>query len=300
MSHIVRAPGGPGGAAARTTRCASSWHSRGATFIMLGAVVLCVTGAEALYADLGHFGKRPIRLAWFARGDAGAGAQLLRPGRAAAAAPRGASKNPFYQMAPAWALLPLVVLATAATVIASQALITGAFSRHQAGDPARLPAAPAASSTPACATPARSTCPFVNWGLFVAIVLAVVMFRSSSNLASAYGIAVTHRHADHHRADLLRDPLRLEATRWRCASPRPASSSSSTSPSSRPTCSSCSTAAGSRCVIGGGMFTLMITWKQGRAPAQRQAARRRDRPAQLSSRRCSSARRRASKARRCS
>ena len=98
----------------------------GTTFIILGAVVLCVTGAEALYADLGHFGKR--RSAWpGSRGDAGADAQLLRPGRAAAGAPE-AVKNPFYMMAPEWALLPLVVLATMATVIASQALITGAFS----------------------------------------------------------------------------------------------------------------------------------------------------------------------------
>jgi KUP system potassium uptake protein len=73
----------------------------GTTFIILGAVVLCVTGAEALYADLGHFGKRPIRLAWF-RGHAGAHAQLLRPGRAAAGEPE-AVKNPFYMMAPDWA-----------------------------------------------------------------------------------------------------------------------------------------------------------------------------------------------------
>ena len=89
------------------------------------------------------------------------------------------------------------MLATAATVIASQALITGAFSRHQAGDPARLPAAHAIEHTSVRDTRARSTCPSVNWALFVAIVLAVVVFGSSSTLAAAYGIAVTHRHADH-------------------------------------------------------------------------------------------------------
>ena len=103
------------------------WENPGVTFILLGAVVLCVTGAEALYADLGHFGKKPIRIAWFAvvmpsltLNYFGQGALLL--------ANPAAVKNPFYMMAPDWALIPLVVLATAAAVIASQALITGAFS----------------------------------------------------------------------------------------------------------------------------------------------------------------------------
>jgi KUP system potassium uptake protein len=103
------------------------WDNPGVTFILLGAVVLCVTGAEALYADLGHFGKKPIRLAWFSvvmpsltLNYFGQGALLLSN--------PAAVKNPFYMMAPDWALLPLVVLATMAAVIASQALITGAFS----------------------------------------------------------------------------------------------------------------------------------------------------------------------------
>ena len=165
------------------------WHHPGTTFIILGAVVLCVTGAEALYADLGHFGKKPIRLAWFAvvmpaltLNYFGQGALLLeRP---------DAVKNPFFLMAPDWALLPLVGLATAATVIASQALITGAFSvTRQAMQLGYLPRLNVQH------TSVRETgqiyIPFVNWGLFVAIVLAVVMFRSSSNLAAAYGIAVT-------------------------------------------------------------------------------------------------------------
>jgi KUP system potassium uptake protein len=165
------------------------WHHPGTTFIILGAVVLCVTGAEALYADLGHFGKKPIRLAWFSvvmpaltLNYFGQGALLLeRP---------EAVKNPFYMMAPDWALLPLVVLATAAAVIASQALITGAFSvTKQVVQLGYLPRLQVQH------TSVRETgqiyIPFVNWGLFGAIVLAVVLFRSSSALAAAYGIAVT-------------------------------------------------------------------------------------------------------------
>ncbi len=166
-----------------------AWANPGTTFIILGAVVLCVTGAEALYADLGHFGKTPIRLAWFSvvmpslvLNYFGQGALLLeRP---------EAVKNPFFLMAPEWAQLPIVLLATAATVIASQALITGAFSvTKQVIQLGYLPRLNIQH------TSVRDTgqiyMPFVNWGLFVAIVLAVVMFRSSSNLAAAYGIAVT-------------------------------------------------------------------------------------------------------------
>jgi KUP system potassium uptake protein len=164
------------------------WANPGITFIILGAVVLCVTGAEALYADLGHFGKKPIRLAWFSvvmpslvLNYFGQGALLL--GNPAAV------KNPFYLMAPEWALLPLVGLATVATVIASQALITGAFSvTKQAIQMGYLPRLNIQH------TSVRDTgqiyMPFINWSLFVTIVLAVVMFRSSSNLAAAYGIAV--------------------------------------------------------------------------------------------------------------
>lgn len=165
------------------------WTQPGTTFIILGAVVLCVTGAEALYADLGHFGKKPIRLAWFlvvmpclTLNYFGQGALLL--------ADPTAVENPFFRMAPEWALLPLVGLATMATVIASQALITGAFSvTKQAMQLGYLPRLNVRH------TSVRDTgqiyLPFVNWGLFAAIVLAVVMFRSSSNLAAAYGIAVT-------------------------------------------------------------------------------------------------------------
>ncbi len=164
-------------------------HHPGTSFIILGAVVLCVTGAEALYADLGHFGKRPIRMAWFAVVMPSLVLNYFGQGALLLANPE-AVKNPFYMMAPAWALLPLVGLATLATVIASQALITGAFSvTKQVIQLGYLPRLNIQH------TSVRDTgqiyIPFVNWGLFVAIVLAVVMFRSSGNLAAAYGIAVT-------------------------------------------------------------------------------------------------------------
>jgi KUP system potassium uptake protein len=165
------------------------WQHPGTTFVILGAVVLCVTGGEALYADMGHFGKRPIRIAWFSivmpalvLNYFGQGALLL--------ADPAAVKNPFFNMAPDWLQLPLVGLATAATVIASQALISGAFSvTKQVIQLGYLPRLEIRH------TSIRDTgqiyIPFVNWGLFVAIVLAVALFRSSSNLAAAYGIAVT-------------------------------------------------------------------------------------------------------------
>jgi len=164
------------------------WDNPGVTFILLGAVVLCVTGAEALYADLGHFGKKPIRLAWFSvvmpcltLNYFGQGALLLSN--------PAAVKNPFYMMAPEWALLPLVVLATMAAVIASQALITGAFSvTKQVIQLGYLPRLNLIHTSVREA--GQIFIPFVNWGLFAAIVLAVVMFKSSSNLAAAYGIAV--------------------------------------------------------------------------------------------------------------
>ena len=161
----------------------------GVTFVVLGAIVLCVTGAEALYADMGHFGIKPIRIAWFvvvmpalALNYFGQGALLLSTPEAV--------KNPFYLMMPDWALLPMVGLATMATVIASQALISGAFSATkqivQLGYLPRLQM---------FHTSIRETgqiyIPFINWALFVAIVMAVVMFKSSGALATAYGIAVT-------------------------------------------------------------------------------------------------------------
>jgi KUP system potassium uptake protein len=158
-------------------------------FVALGAIVLVVTGGEALYADLGHFGKLPIRIAWYGLvmpaltiNYFGQGALLLSQPAAAI--------NPFYLMAPPWARLPLVFLATAATVIASQALITAAFSVTKQAIQLGLLPRMAIQHTSVRDT-GQIYVPFVNWGLFVFIVLAVVMFKSSTNLASAYGIAVT-------------------------------------------------------------------------------------------------------------
>ena len=165
------------------------WLQPGITFIILGAVVLCVTGAEALYADMGHFGKKPIRLAWFSvvmpaltLNYFGQGALLL--------AQPDAVKNPFFMMAPQWAVLPLVAMATIAAVIASQALISGAFSvTKQVIQLGYLPRLRIEHTS--VKDTGQVYLPLVNWALFVAIVLAVVMFKSSSNLAAAYGVAVT-------------------------------------------------------------------------------------------------------------
>ena len=161
----------------------------GVAFIALGSVVLCVTGAEALYADMGHFGKRPIRLAWFGLvmpalviNYFGQGAMLLEH-------PENVS-NPFYEMAPQWALYPLITLATGATVIASQALITAAFSvTKQAIQLGYLPRLRVTHTS--VKETGQIYVPFINWTLYGCIVLAVVVFGSSSKLASAYGIAVT-------------------------------------------------------------------------------------------------------------
>ena len=159
------------------------------SFVALGAVVLVVTGGEALYADLGHFGKQPIRIAWYAivmpalvLNYFGQGAMLLDR-------PEGV-KNPFFLLAPAWAEIPLFILATCAAVVASQALITAAFSvTKQAVQLGILPRMRILHTS--VRDIGQIYVPFVNWGLFVFIVLAVVLFGSSSKLAGAYGIAVT-------------------------------------------------------------------------------------------------------------
>ncbi|KAB2966034.1 MAG: potassium transporter Kup [Thermoanaerobaculia bacterium] len=161
------------------------WHG----FLILGSVVLCITGAEALYADMGHFGRRPIRAAWFwvafpalLLNYFGQGALLLARGAEA----RG---NPFYELAPDWALYPLVVVATAAAVIASQALISGAYSllqqAIQLGFWPRLTIVHTSREASG-----QIYVPEVNWALMLACVVLTVGFRSTGNLAAAYGIAV--------------------------------------------------------------------------------------------------------------
>lgn len=161
------------------------WHA----FLALGAVVLAVTGAEALYADMGHFGRKPISVAWFwfvlpalMLNYLGQGAELLDNPKAVV--------NPFYMLAPDWALYPLIGLATAATVIASQAVITGAFSMTrqamQLGYSPRMEVQHTSEQEIG-----QVYLPGINWGLLVAIIALVLGFQSSSNLAAAYGIAVT-------------------------------------------------------------------------------------------------------------
>ncbi len=158
-------------------------------FLVMGSVFLVVTGGEALYADMGHFGRRPIRLTWFGLvlpalliNYFGQGALLLRN--------PAALEQPFYLMAPAWALYPLVGLTTIATVIASQAVISGAFSlTRQAVRLGYLPRLRIEHTSEE--QEGQIYLPLVNWGLMLACVGLVLGFRSSSNLAAAYGVAVT-------------------------------------------------------------------------------------------------------------
>ena len=160
-----------------------------AGFIVLGAVVLAVTGAEALYADMGHFGKRPIRLAWFAMvlpalliNYFGQGALVLRDPTAA--------ENPFFLLAPRVMLYPLIALATMAAIIASQAMISGAFSLTQ--QCIQLGYSPRLTITHTSAKEfGQIYIPEVNWALMAGCILIVLGFRDSTSLGAAYGIAVT-------------------------------------------------------------------------------------------------------------
>lgn len=159
------------------------------SFLTLGSVVLAVTGGEALYTDMGHFGRFPIRLTWFSfvlpalvLNYFGQGALLLNNPQAV--------KSPFFLLAPEWALIPMVLLATAATVIASQAVISGAFSvasqSVQMGFLPRMEIRQTSSKAHG-----QIYVPFTNWTLYLAVIYLVFTFQSSSNLAAAYGIAVT-------------------------------------------------------------------------------------------------------------
>lgn len=161
------------------------WHA----FVVLGAVFLSVTGGEALYADLGHFGARPIRVGWFFVALPtlllqyfGQGALLLQN--------PGAAENPLFLLAPSWFLYPLVALATAAAIIASQAVVTGAFSlTQQAAQLGLLPRVEVRHTSPD--ERGQIYVPFMNWALLVGTLYLVLTFQSSSALAGAYGIAVT-------------------------------------------------------------------------------------------------------------
>lgn len=188
VMHIVKEPGvvaalNPAHGASFFLR--NGWHG----FIILGAVFLVVTGGEALYADIGHFGVKPIRLGWFTialpgllLNYLGQGALLLRD--------PAAVENPFFGMAPQWGLYPLIILATAAAIIASQALITGAFSLTmqavQLGFSPRLTIRHTSADAKG-----QIYLPMVNWALMFSCIGLVLGFGSSSNLAAAYGVSIT-------------------------------------------------------------------------------------------------------------
>ena len=158
-------------------------------FVTLGAVFLAVTGAEALYADLGHFGKRPIQTAWLFIVLPSLAVNYLGQGALLIADPK-AIENPFFLMFPDWALIPMVALATAATVIASQAVITGAYSlTRTAIQLGLMPRFEIRHTSEAHS--GQIYIPRINMLLLLAVILLVVLFRSSSALASAYGISVT-------------------------------------------------------------------------------------------------------------
>ena len=158
-------------------------------FVALGAVVLSVTGAEALYADMGHFGRRPIRLAWFVFVLPALTLNYFGQGALIISNPENI-KNPFYLMAPEFLVIPLIVLATLATIIASQAVITGAFSvSRQALQLGFLPRMHVAHTSEN--QEGQIYLPRINWLLMIAVMVLVITFKSSGNLAGAYGIAVT-------------------------------------------------------------------------------------------------------------
>jgi KUP system potassium uptake protein len=164
-------------------------HNGWKAFLLLGSIVLCVTGCEALYADMGHFGRRPVRLAWFVvvfpaliLNYLGQGALYLEYG--------DAITNPFYAMFPAPLLIPMVILATMATIVASQALIAGAFSlTNQAVQLGYLPRVTVVHTSHK--QEGQIYIPEINYAFMVACVALVLAFKSSTNLAAAYGIAVT-------------------------------------------------------------------------------------------------------------
>ena len=158
-------------------------------FLTMGAVILTMTGGEALYADMGHFGRLPIRLAWFLivlpcllLNYAGQGALLLRN--------PAAIENPFYMLVPEWGLYPMIGLATAAAVIASQAVITGVFSMvNQAIQLRYLPRLTVRHTSDV--ERGQIYLPFINWALFISVLILILLFENSARLASAYGVAVT-------------------------------------------------------------------------------------------------------------
>jgi len=242
-------------------------HNRLHGFVVLGAVFLVVTGAEALYADMGHFGLRPIRLTWFILvlpalllNYFGQGAMLLLKPEI--------SHHPFYALVPNWAVIPMVILATAATIIASQAVITGAFSlTRQAIQLGYLPRL-RVSHTSAARIGQIYIAP-VNWLLMVCTIGLVMGFRSSSQLAAAYGVAVTS-------TMLITTTLFFVVMRKRWSWSLPASIALAgifylvDIPFFGANISKILHGAWFPLVIGGAFFVVMLVWEQGRIILSRQ------------------------------
>lgn len=182
------------------------WHHGAMGLTIMGLVFLAATGAEALYADLGHFGRKPIQTAWFLFVFPALLLNYFGQGALVLADPT-ALDNPFYKLYPDWALIPMLILSTLATVIASQAVITGAFSlTRQAIQLGLVPRFEIRHTSESMA--GQIYMPRVNWFLFIAVVTAVVMFKSSSNLAAAYGVSVT--------AAMVIDSLMAFFVVWQC------------------------------------------------------------------------------------
>jgi KUP system potassium uptake protein len=188
IAHIVKAP--------EVLRAANPYYAisfmagaPGPAFLVLGSAVLVVTGGEALYADMGHFGRTPMKIAWWSVALPGLLLNYFGQGALVLGNP-GAIEQPFYQMAPRWALYPLVALATAACVIASQALVSGAYSLTmqaiQLGYSPRMQIDHTSAKERG-----QIYMPKINWVLMIACIGLVLGFRTSSNLAGAYGVAVT-------------------------------------------------------------------------------------------------------------
>jgi KUP system potassium uptake protein len=233
-----------------------------AGFLVLGSVFLAVTGGEALYADMGHFGKRPIRLAWFVLVFPALLINYFGQGALVIADPT-AAEHPFFRLAPDWAIMPLVALTTLATVIASQAVISGAFSlTRQAVQLGYLPRVDIehTSSTQI----GQIYISGLNWLLMIACVGLVVGFRSSSNLAAAYGVAVT--------TDMVFTTILLAVvahTHWKWSLPAIAAMTVGFLVFDLGFWTAGLTKIPSGgwfpLVIAGAVFTVMTTWKRGRA-----------------------------------
>jgi KUP system potassium uptake protein len=238
---------------------------QGVGLVVLGAVVLVVTGGEALYADMGHFGRRPIRIAWFTvvlpcllMNYLGQGALLLaRPDL-----PQEEAFNPFFMLCPGWAIFPLILLATAAAIIASQALITGAYSltMHaiQLGYMPRM-----IIEHTSAQTRGQIYMPQVNWALMVACIWLVLEFRSSGKLASAYGVAVTLTMITGTLLFYFAAQRVFHWNRWQ-AGALCLGLLAIEVPLAVANCIKIPNGGWFPLVVAGLMFTLMSTWKQGR------------------------------------